>query len=84
MNNNDLSLDFSHNQKIGKYQYKDRQLSPHSRMLLQSESQFMKDDNRRDSHRDNLNEDNTIWDKLSRIFTFGCIETNHNDSGKSK
>jgi len=23
--------------------------------------------------------DDSVWDKLSRIFTFGCIETNHNN-----
>jgi len=25
-----------------------------------------------------ITDENTIWDKLSRIFTFGCIETSHN------
>ena len=23
-------------------------------------------------------EGDSMWDKLSRLFTFGCIETNHN------
>lgn len=25
-------------------------------------------------------EPDTLWDKFSRIFTFGCIEANHNNN----
>ncbi len=64
-------------------------LSPHSRMMFQSEAQFL--DNYGQGRKSEMplgrfnqngtadGEDNTIWDKLSKIFTFGCIETSHNN-----
>ena len=58
------------------------QLSPHSRMILESEKQFMNDYGRRtEIERRTLQapeESESMWDKLSRIFTFGCIETSYN------
>ena len=58
------------------------QLSPHSRMILESEKQFMNDYGRRtEIERRTLQapeDSESMWDKLSRIFTFGCIETSHN------
>ena len=55
-------------------------------MILQSEAQFANNLGRR-SARTHFNpnasasEENSIWEKLSRIFTFGCIETSHNNNG---
>lgn len=64
-------------------EYRDR-LSPHSRMIFQSEAQFLDNYGARRSERpmrlkNGQIEENSIWDKLSRIFTFGCIETSHNN-----
>jgi len=52
-------------------------------MLFQSEAQFLENYGGRASEiptrfKNGQMEENSIWDKLSRIFTFGCIETSHN------
>lgn len=51
-------------------------------MILQGEAQFM-DQGRRTEHQRHFAghgaEESSVWDTLSRIFTFGCIETNHNN-----
>lgn len=60
-------------------------LSPHSRMILESEKQFLNnygrrtEIDRRSVPGGNVQEE-SMWDKLSRIFTFGCIETSHNNN----
>jgi len=57
-------------------------MSPHSRMMFQSEAQFLDNYGERPIGRFNTqqnNQENTMWDKLSKIFTFGCIETSHNN-----
>lgn len=56
-------------------------MSPHSRMMFQSEAQFLDNYGERPIGRFNgqSNQENTMWDKLSKIFTFGCIETSHNN-----
>ena len=58
-------------------------MSPNSRMMFQSEAQFL-DNYARHSEQvrgrfAQQGGDDSVWDKLSRIFTFGCIETNHNN-----
>lgn len=52
-------------------------------MMFQSEAQFL-DNYARHSEQvrgrfAQQGGDDSVWDKLSRIFTFGCIETNHNN-----
>ena len=61
-----------------------RQMSPNSRMMFQSEAQFLDNYGRhteqvRGRFANQQGSDDSVWDKLSRIFTFGCIETNHNN-----
>lgn len=60
---------------------RENQMSPHSRMMFQSEAQFLDNYGERPIGRFNgqSNQENTMWDKLSKIFTFGCIETSHNN-----
>jgi len=51
-------------------------------MMFQSEAQFLDNYGERPIGRFNgqqSNQENTMWDKLSKIFTFGCIETSHNN-----
>ena len=96
---NDFSLEFglgnSHrmytdqtnsNQKQGRKKYKD--LSPNSKLIMRSESQFNNSGYGNNGSRQVKNyevpDDNSFWDKLSRIFTFGCIETSHNQKSKHK
>lgn len=60
-------------------------LSPHSRMILESEKQFLDNYGRRtEIERRTMHggvvQEESMWDKLSRIFTFGCIETSHNNN----
>ena len=69
--------------KDGYYYGKGDKLSPRSRMILQSEAQFLDSYGRRSERRmghSNTSEGNSMWDKLSRIFSFGCIETSHNNN----
>lgn len=64
------------------YKARENQMSPHSRMMFQSEAQFLDNYGERPIGRFNgqqSNQENTMWDKLSKIFTFGCIETSHNN-----
>lgn len=96
----DASLDFQrqysrqHNEtnpnigdiQYNKYFYKES-ISPRTKMILQSEAQFM-DQGRRTEHRQRQYggqaEENSVWDTLSRIFSFGCIETNHNNGNRDR
>ena len=55
-----------------------RRHTPTSALMMHSERQFLDDYARGDKRNTSYQSDNTIWDKLSRIFTFGCIETSHN------
>jgi len=54
-------------------------------MMFQSEAQFLNNYGGRRTVNDGRHftgrpaaEESSMWDKLSRIFTFGCIEANHN------
>ena len=51
-------------------------------MILQSEAQFLDNYGRKTEVQrrtySHATEPDSLWDKLSRIFTFGCIEANHN------
>ena len=70
------------NQKQPRKKFRD--LSPNSKLIFRSESQFNQaaygNSGARQSknYEGNIPDENSFWDKLSRIFTFGCIETSHN------
>ena len=57
-------------------------------MILQSEAQFLDSYGRRSErrmrHSANNEGDGSLWDKLSRIFSFGCIETSHNNNNTTR
>ena len=55
-------------------------------MMYQREAQFLESYGRERQTQNQFNGFNqkpepsdSLWDKLGRIFTFGCIETNHNN-----
>ena len=64
--------------EFGGYHVDQKRHTPTSALMMHSERQFLDDYARNDKRNTSYQSDNTIWDKLSRIFTFGCIETSHN------
>ena len=78
----DREYGFNRGENNGRYEAR---LSPHSRMILESEKQFLDNYGRRtEIERRTMHggvvQEESMWDKLSRIFTFGCIETSHNNN----
>ena len=58
--------------------YNSQVISPSTRLMMQSEKQFIEEYGNRRTKADTNASEESIWDKVSRMFTFGCIETNHN------
>ena len=56
-------------------------ISPSTRLMMQSERQFIEEYGRGKGNMrggTQPQEEETVWERFSRMFTFGCIETNHN------
>ena len=86
--NNETNPHMSDRERHRHQKYYGDPLSPNSKLILQSESQFMDNYGRktereigRQTHYSTRSAgEDSMWDRLTRIFTFGCMETSHNQA----